>query len=391
MLLIQTISVYIGLLALMFYFSKKSISVQRKNLMWMPVVIYTLVFGMRYGVGIDYYSYAGYYNSALLGAKNLYLDSIEPSFKFIVDTCAFFDIGEIPYMCIIVFLQIVFLFAAFKEERYILPYLSVVIILTGVAQMQYMNIMRQTIAWGIFVYSIRYIEKGAFFKYCLFILLAISFHTSAIILLPAYLVRFVYKSLDKISIQLILLLFFIAFTVVNPLDELMRQFDNFVTVTRYSDYSTFDDSLINNEEARSLGLFDILQFVLYIIIILNSKKLKVFYGRERFGMMYFLFFVGVLASLLFRGSTLFTRVIQYFAGFDVIIYAYCLYYWKKQRKVVPAYKTIAILFYLIICLGFTRLLYYSEENTMQYSFYFQDDFNKIKDKQFLKEHRMPNN
>lgn len=51
-----------------------------------------------------------------------------------------------------------------------------------------LNMCRQTIAIVIFLYAIKYIKEKKFFKYLLFILIAVGFHKTALFCLPIYLI-----------------------------------------------------------------------------------------------------------------------------------------------------------------------------------------------------------
>lgn len=384
MLILQTIIVYIGLVVLMMFYSKKSIPNRRKYFIWIPILVYTLVFGVRYGVGIDYYSYVRFYNAAASGINSYVVDFTEPGFQFFVKSCAALDTGVVLYMCALVFLQIVFLFGAFKRERYILPFLSFFIIFTGASMMTYMNIMRQFVAWGIFVYSIQYIERGKFLKYVLLVLFASSFHFSALIFLPLYCIRYCYKILDNALVQLVLLFLCVLSLYINPIGELMEKSEILVAAMGYEDYYLKD--AINDENKRTFGLFDFFQLLVYCIVIVQSKKMKSFYNSKKLEIMYFFFVIGVFLSYICRGSMMFTRVVQYFLNFDSIVFAYYCYFWKSHWRTIPSYRKIATTFCLLICLGFARILYYSADNTVQYAFYFQKDYIKVKDKQFLRSH-----
>ena len=65
--MIQTVLVYLSTMTLMFFLCRKSCLVEKKShrmsflFLFLAIIIFSLVFGMRYYVGIDYHNYFDVY------------------------------------------------------------------------------------------------------------------------------------------------------------------------------------------------------------------------------------------------------------------------------------------------------------------------------------------
>src|SRR5690554_4193783 len=86
------------------------------------------------------------------------------------------------YFGFLAFLQLFFIYRAFKDQRYLYPFLGIVI-LFGPEFLSWMNGIRQMLAATMFVFAIQFIQKRQLWKYVGTIVLASLFHTSAIVLL----------------------------------------------------------------------------------------------------------------------------------------------------------------------------------------------------------------
>ena len=82
-----------------------------------PLVLFAIVFGMRYDVGVDHLGYLyGYLEKIDVGKG-------EPLFQFLSKTGWYLNLHYTVYFGIIAFIQVFFFFYAFKNERYLFPLL----------------------------------------------------------------------------------------------------------------------------------------------------------------------------------------------------------------------------------------------------------------------------
>lgn len=385
MLIAQTFIVYTLLTFLMCYCAQRSQgSVKTAKLLgWMPILLFTLVFGLRYGVGIDYNNYLYIYDDTEgYSLSELWENErFEYGFSLILYLCHVFDAPVYIFFSILAFLQILFLYKTFKDEDNILPYIYLTLIFTGICMTGYMNIIRQMIAACVFLYSLRYIRDNQLVKYWICCLLAFTFHKSAIILFPLYFIWIKKKGvINNPLIEFGILLISLCSIYLTGWQGILHKFDSFTMLLGYETYIDKEEELITGG-GRGLGIFDVLQFIIYSIIVLNSKQLKDYYKSNLFNILYDIFHIGTCLGYLFNGSMLLGRMIVYFTNTQFIVIAYLLcYLYNVKRQSTSQYLKYAFCV-LFLVLQYGRFTYYCEQNTGAYVSYFQTDLHDLKDNQ----------
>lgn len=345
---------------------------------WLALLLFTFVFGMRYGVGVDYNTYLDIYEDWDYLSTTEYGDRFEPGFQFVNYLCHALSLNVVRYFSILAFLQIFFLFLAFREAKEPFAFMCLTLIFTGLAMVSFMNGIRQCIAFCIFIFAIRYIEKKSFIKYLFFIALAASFHKSAVILLPLYFIwRGKKEWFNNTTVQLALLLLSFCVVFINPIQEIISYVDEFILLLGYDNYLDSDYM----EGARELGITDMFQLLIYVIIILQSGKMKSYFQSDFFNILYDLFFVGVCLGYVFTGSMMFGRIILYFTNISFIIFGYALAYLYKTWRYSLGNLYSYVLLVLFVGVLFGRIMVHASENTTQYVFYFQEELHDMKDMQ----------
>lgn len=340
-----------------------------------PLLLFALVFGMRYDVGVDYLNYLNGYLSKIQVGKN------EPLFYLLSEIGWKFNLHYVVYFTAIAFIQIFFFFYAFKDERFLFPFLVFFLFTDGFWSF-WMNGMRQAIAICIWIYSLKHIVEKKPLKYMIWGIVAFLFHRSAIVLLIFYPILQNGKQYFKnVKLQLILILISfviknIFFDVIMKLESMIMLYTNLLGAEMYENYN-LDKLLLSFSDNAGTGVAFLFKLFLNIIIILNSKKLFTFYNNRKFNVVYFFFFLGLLTRYMFPENAIsFTRPFQYFYIFQTIMYAYFSYYLFKIRNK----KTINwILFYGIIIL-FVGIFYLSQftsdvNSHLWYQFYFFQNIN----------------
>lgn len=164
-----------------------------------PLLLFAVVFGMRYDVGVDHLSYLEKYLERFHSGKNDLL------FNLLSELGWRLNLHYAVYFSLIAFIQVFFFFYAFKNERYLYPFL-VFFIFTNGEWGFWMNGIRQALAMCIWIFSLKYIEEKKIWKYLLWGILAVLFHKSAIILLIFYpILRNGKDYFKSISLQLLLI------------------------------------------------------------------------------------------------------------------------------------------------------------------------------------------
>lgn len=383
MLYLETIIVYTLLTLLMCYGALRSQEKTIQGKLWggMPIVLFTLVFGLRYGVGIDYNNYVEMYDEELVQYSSywdMFKDTrYEWGFLAVAYLC---QVLELPVYClftIIAFLQILLLYKAFKDEDNVLPYIYITLLMTGICVYDFMNTIRHYTAFCIFMYSLKYIIHNKLGKYWLCCIFALAFHHSALMLFIFYFFWIRKKGiLHKPLIELVGLALFFASAFFSQWQNMLHWFDMLIVLMGYENYiDTAEDLILNS----TIGITRILMFIVNCIIATCSLKIKEFYKSDRFNILYDLFYVGTCLSYLFIGSMMFQRIIIYLSATQFIVLAYTMrYFYKTRRQSWRQFASYCIISLTILTL-YSSMIYRSKDTTAAYVSYFQKDMHKVKD------------
>lgn len=342
-----------------------------------PLILFAIIFGMRYDVGVDHLGYLeGYLNKEYVG-KN------EPLFFLFAEIGWKLNWHYVLYFCVIAFTQALFFFYAFKNERYIYPFL-VFFLFTNGEWLNWMNVIRQALAACIWIFSLKYIEDKKFWKYLIWCVVATLIHKSAIVLIVFYpILRNGRDYFKSIPLQLILLgsafilkeVFSVVFSYIEPL---INTYTNILGSDIYSGYN-MEVLMESFRESDGTGLVYLFRIILNVTIILYSKRLKLFYNSKRFNIIYFFFFIGILTMYVFPvGFISLTRPFRYFYIFQSIMYAFFLYYLFKtkikdsQRGVFHAYFYYGLIF-IFLGIFYLSIITSNENSSFWYQFYFDQN------------------
>lgn len=390
--MIQSVIVYSLLMGVMLLFAVYTVTKSRYSItsvgpikqrsFWhfetiFPLLFFAVIFGMRYDVGVDHLDYLeGYLWREYVG-KNEFLFNLLSEFGWKL------NLHYAVYFAIIAFIQVFFFFYAFKDERYLFPFL-VFFLFTNGEWTFWMNGIRQALAMCIWIFSLKYIEEKKFLRYLLWGIVAFFFHKSAIILLVFYpILRNGKDYFKSIPLQLILIAAAFAFQVlfsgiIIKFEPVIIYYMNLLGGDLYRNYD-MEGLMSSYRESTGTGLAYLFKIILNVGIILYSKKLKLFYNNKRFNIIYFFFFIGLVTSYMFPGGAIaITRPFRYFYIFQTIMYAYFLYFlYKTKLKDTPQGVPHALMYYglIVIFLGIFYLsqITANENDHLWYQFYFDQN------------------
>jgi hypothetical protein len=330
---------------------------------------FSIMMGIRHDVGKDYLTYKkGYIYNFDVGNGELIFTWIRELFNRM-------DLHFSIYFTFLAFLNIFFFVFAFKKYSFILPLLLFFLITNG-DWLFWMNGIRQSIAMCIWIYALQYIEKQKLWTYLIWCIIAIGFHTSAIILIPLYFVLRNGKDYFKnIKFQLVMFagVFVLQSIFNNYLNQLEPLIDFFQSKLSGGAYNYKIDRLEEESSTtvKGSGIAYLFRIVLCVVIILLSDKLKTFYNSKWFLIIYFLFFFGKLTEYIFpAGSVVLTRPFRYFFIFEAIVFAYFVYFLFKSK--FPNHNIFGFLLILIfIALFYLNIISATKNSHLWYQFYFQ--------------------
>ena len=333
-----------------------------------PILAFTFVFGCRYDVGIDFLHCLGNY---LLGSER----ENDPYFRYITELMSSNGIHYSIYFSLWAFIQITLIYYSLRKYKFILPFFAFFLIF-GTYFMSMMNVMRQQLAACVFMVAIQYIEEKKLVRYLLCVLVAFLFHRSALLLVTVYPILAWKRDWFK-DIKFQLLLYFSAIIISISFGDWLIQiieepFKLFTNVTGYDD--TYRYSLLENEErfsktrfGNNTGLGIYINMCLTIPIILLCKKVKSYFHSPYFEIVYTLWFISILAGLLFGNSIILYRPFVYIVNFRMVMYAFFAYYCVKQKK--SLYNLIFCVFVLLHLAMFLNIISNGEINKSRFLFF----------------------
>jgi len=378
----QTLFIYISLLVIMVFLTSLAAKFKEedgtylfRNFLNGPILflmmLFSIIFGMRYNVGVDHIAYLKDYETLKL--FNIPARDTEPAYALISYIFAHLYLHFSFFFTFLAFIQIFFLFLTFKNYRDVLPYVVMTFML-GCVFLTFMNTIRQQIAFCFFMYSLQYIRSKKPFHYFSILLMAYLFHKTSILLFPIY---FLYKNKDSyfknLKVQFILLIIALIILYVNVFENLFSSLDTLMTIFGYDQYVDIvnkDDSLLFSlERQRGMGFYVLL--MVDLVLISNSNNIKQYFKDTIFPIIYDLYFFGVIYGYITNGSILLSRPNEYFLGFKFIVAAFSLlYYFRKKENS----KKDKMLFYLLIglyVLIFAGYMFRMKENTAFFTFFWQ--------------------
>ena len=146
-------------------------------------------------------------------------------------------------------------------------------------------------------------------KAFIILLLAISFHKSALVLLPlgigAYVIR--ERFLDY-RIQFLFLI--VCYLLMDKVSINLLQFAQFADSAGYSE-SAIENyaSYIGKDKSFSIVMY--LHYAIYMMVIFYSKQLNKLYNSSCFNVFYNLFFIGICLQLIFYNDFTIGRLLYY--------------------------------------------------------------------------------
>ncbi|MDO9594870.1 MAG: EpsG family protein [Lutibacter sp.] len=261
------------------------------------VVVYFSAF--RDGLGQDY---DGYFDLLMNGYFNEYTLK-EPGFSFLSNIVYYTELSPVFFFLIMALMTNYLFINSFN--RYNNTFLIIFIYLTGsIFYFNTFNLVRQMGAASIFMYGIRFIENRKLLPYVLCVLLAASFHISAILLLPIYFIvnrAFSNKLLTSVLVISIIVGQILKFNLTSFLGQYFMVY-----------YWYFEDEAIIVGESGYLTLFFNLVLILLIFYKKRSQEIK-------YKVVFNLFFIGVFLYNLIPSFHYIFRFATYFIVFAPIV------------------------------------------------------------------------
>lgn len=395
--MLETILVYTCTAFLMYLFTRNATRTSKHH--WVmcafPILIYTMVFGSRYYVGVDYPNYAEMFaewnplNSFKDNSTTGIHERLETGFLLLIAICSKLNMGQVGFFSAISFIQILFIFLAFKDNnKEVLPLSIVAFFMTGMAMGHFQNGLRQYIAIPIFIFSLHFICERRLIPYLISIAIACLFHKSAAILFPIYFL-YAYKTnhcyFEKQKTQIIILLCCFIITILDITASITSKMDSILLLSGYDAY--LDSPFLMSENNNRITGTILIDTALAFVMILARPKVKDFYSSPFFLIVFDLFFIGTCFHIIVFRSLIIDRIFRYFYSLSFIVIGYYLYYFRTFSKKDATTFIYSILIVCMLSVYYVATIVNSKKSTIDYVNYYQ--YEKWQDKEKERQYYKP--
>lgn len=201
--------------------------------------------------------------------------------------------------------------------------------------------IRQSVAVGLFIVSLEYLHKKDFLRFSLVIWFASLFHTSALILLPLFLINIKVWRINQVMNLAIITLFISLFFLGAMLQPIINEFLN-AHLEKYGRY----------EGTAQIGTG--IGIVLNLLLLIFTLQYEKFQNQERS----VLFKIAILGFLIIPLSLLLpmvTRIGMYFQITTIVVYPTVLLYLTRT------YMKVAFISLLIFLNLYSFYVFFSSE------------------------------
>lgn len=311
----------------------------------MLLILITSVYSVSFcGLATDHDSYVIRYNSSQgLGLDNFYANLVlmsvsgkgfEPGFGLLNLLGNYLGLGELGYFFILsVFINSVVIWFIYKYPMPVLSYMFL-------ASMQFFlienNLLRQTLAMCIILLFLNNLREKKWIVYGIGVLLASSFHTSALMFLVFLPICFIndksYNLILKISIAVWLLSFMVSLGLIN-----VNLFSFLAETDYYSSYAGQGNDVGTSTSLQRALMFDIVSIWAFLVTF-------------RFDIVFSLIvvFSSVVMNFSFSNPNV-ARLYFYFAVVDYVYISYILSSNTYPPNSSKSFVNVGRVFFVVYC------------------------------------------
>lgn len=340
---------------------------------FLGLFIFAFFSGIRWNVGVDYQAYLANFLSIQNGRSGIF--DKELGFEYFTYLVAVSGFHFSFYFGFLAFIQLFFIYYAYKNERYLYPFIGI-IILFGPEYLNLMNGIRQMIAASMFLYSIKFIQQKKILFFLIIILTSSLIHKSSIVLLGFYFI----PPINYFKNRLFVCVLFVTTIILGNNSDWIKVFNDFGAVLDFLDYDNISSKLnrlILDNQVRNFGPRRIILILLTVIVIWLSKKMFIYFKGTAFQICYNFSILGALLfNLLSNTHHIFIRPLNYLTIFFVPTLAYLLVYLKESTDNIRL-KFYLVLFLVLAYLPISVISDYGKGkyDFVNYKFFWERPFN----------------
>ena len=280
-----------------------------------------------------------------LFASLVYPFDFEVGYFFLTKLCTFFYIGKTGFLFIVAILTYIPVFAAI-HKRSCIPYVSILSYFAFGMFTYSLGVFRQMIAISILLCGWRYVVERRFFRYLFVVLLAMSFHATAVIALFLYVLYGIkWQRVIKLLIPAEIFLLIFGRAVISIAVKIMPQYEHYLG-------GKFD------EQGGSYMMLLLLNAVLICCLILNKR------GQFEDDLTICALILAVLLQSVGYSMALFGRIVPYFSIYLIFAIPRAIKGVDKNFRPLILVATLGILLVLTV-----NILYGNQYVTPYYMFF----------------------
>jgi hypothetical protein len=325
--------IYAIIFSLIFFLSQKNFNKINNFFRILSMGILVAFIGLRFGVGVDYFSYQDMFLEGDLSTW------VEPGYFYLMKFVHLLN-GEFYWVTsIVAFITISFLY---KGVTNLTPYFALSIFFFLVSPSGYgfcVNGMRQGITAAIFLYSIKYIIEGQFYRYCTILLVGSLFHVSLLILIPFYFIR---KIKFRKNLYLLLVIVVIVLNQVNVFENVLLKA---LSYTPWAFYLEVSGILGAAKTSSGLGFIFTNLVGLAVIYFIPERLVR----QQKYAVIFNFYVIFLIFRNVFFSILIIYRLVVYFEWVSFVALAIFLHQTfklqTKQALILLILFLYSILFY----------------------------------------------
>ncbi|WP_442263717.1 EpsG family protein [Tissierella sp.] len=307
--------------------------------------------GIRYGIGVDYFSYVRIFNNV----NNGYRVRTESGFSLINLIIGKLGGNEQIMFFVVSYLTFLFIYLAIKKYENTLS--------LGLCMLTFMlfyynisfNLVRMTLSISIMLYSFDFIYEKKAIKFLASVCLAISIHNSSIVMLPFY---FLFNNISKKNKLFKFVVYLFIIIMLFNYDILI----SFVSVNILKTNYYLHYIAESNQTSFGIGLFIINAPFILPGIIFYKRLVKI---DERFSLIFFMINVGFILKFTgYIGAKYLNRISDVF--FIAVVLIVPFYYKLFKEKTNSFIIGPSLILYIIIYWGYLYI-YLASHQTVPYT------------------------
>ncbi|WP_226526470.1 EpsG family protein [Metabacillus niabensis] len=318
-------------------------------MIFIVLICLVLVSGLRNTIG-DTYFYMHAYETIDFTWKYA-LENKDPGFSVLQMYLK--NVSHDPQLLLIItamFTNLLIVITLYKYSRMI--EISFYVFITSGMFIVSMNGVRQFLAASIIFWATKYLLGGQFKHYLIVVLIASTFHESALILLPIYfIVR--REAWTKVTFLLLTL----AILIVMSFDQFSRILFSTLGDSQYGHYSNF-------EEGGANVIRVLVDAVPIVIAYLGRHKLKEMWPKS--DIIVNMSIIGLLFTIIATQNWIFARFNIYFSLYNIILISWIIYLFKENNRKF-------VYFSLLVC----YFAYFYYEQVISINLFYGSDFIKF--------------